>query len=101
MSTVVNSGKDFSIQNVTVPASAPIAVTIPTTLLNPDRVSSVIIQCRTSVAMQLTRNSGDGNYFTIPSGTALSLDISTLSSPCFYLQSASGTVIAEIIFATE
>lgn len=101
MATTVNSGRDFFVQNVTVSAAAPTPVTIEASALTTYHVSSVIISCRTSVALQLTRGQNDGNFFTIPAGGSLTLSIDPLASPMFYLQSQSGSVTAEILLLLE
>lgn len=82
--------------NVSVGPTTPTAITV-----NDKSVNSVRIQCRTSVALQLYRESGDSEYFTIKSGTVLELPMRLVENEPFYLLSGSGTVTAEILLIQE
>lgn len=82
--------------NVSVGTGTPTAITI-----NDNTVNSVYIQCRTAVNLELRREAGDSEYFTIKSGTVFNLQTRLVEEEPFYLQSASGSVTAEILLVQE
>lgn len=90
MSTSVNSGKDFFIWNYSVGTS-------DTPIVLNQYVNSLLIRCRTAVALDLRESAGASTYFTIPSGTTLTLNLSTRSLTPFSLTSENGTVTVEIL----
>jgi len=90
MPTLVSSGQDFRIWNFTLSTS-------DTQIVLNEKVNSLIIKCRTSVDLYLRRSGGDSEYFTIPAGSSLTLDILTSNLEPFALRAASGTPVAEII----
>ena len=100
MATTVNQGRSFFIQNITVNSGVQTPFTVPAALQNTYNVNAMIIKCRTAADMTLTLNKGDGNYFTIPSGTSLLLDINTIQPVIGYL-SAGSNVVAEILMKVE
>ncbi len=89
----VISGKNFSIQNITLNASTWVEID-PSS-----RFYSVLVKCRTSVDLYIKRIDTDTDYLTIPAGQSLSLAISMGVNNHFYLKAASSTPIAELVFA--
>jgi len=88
----VISGKNFVVKNENIGDSAFVEIA-------PDRkYSAVLVKCRTAVALQIKRYSADTEYVTIPAGESLSLAISMGVNNPFYLKSASGAVVAELLF---
>jgi len=96
MATSINSGREFRIWNFTLSTSDLQIV------LNDKYVNSLIITSRDpSIDLYLRRGTGDSSYFTIPGGTALTLDIGVLNLRPFSLTAASGTPVAEILGTIE
>lgn len=94
MAETVNSGTNFFVWNFSVG-------TTDTPIVLNQYISSAVIRCRSSVDIQIRRSGGDTPYFTIPSGSALTLDITTRTFTPFALTSTSGTVTVEILGAQE
>lgn len=92
MATTVNSGKDYQIRNIEVNSTSD-------TPIDFDRrfVSSVDIHCRSSVNLHLRENRDESVYFTIPSGTTYTLNVSARKNVICYIRSASSTPIVEVI----
>lgn len=96
--TTTNLGRDIIVYNPSIVAGSDTLITLAVD--NP-QTNCVTIQCRTAVDLQIRKANNDANYFTIKSGTVFQMPISTLNTTPFYLRSASGTVVAEIIVYTE
>lgn len=92
MATSINSGADFEIRNITVNSTTDTPIDFN------NRVNSVLIRCRSSVDLYVRYLPNASDYFTIPSGTSLSLDVSMRRpDEAFYIRSASATPIVEVI----
>jgi hypothetical protein len=92
MAQTTNSGRDFRIVNFSIPTTGGEIV------LNDKYANSYVIQCRTAVDIQLRRSGGASEYFTIKSGTALTLDCAAPTNEVFHATSTSGTVVIEVIY---
>lgn len=90
MPTQINKGRKLEIYNFSVDTGGS------TIVINDKNVNSFLIQCRTAVDL-LLRESASGDYFTIKSGTVLTLDIQPNTLEPFHITSGSGTVVVEII----
>src|SRR5258708_752674 len=111
MSTIVNKGRNFTVITLSLNSTTDVALDIqsgytsaaespapannyvPTQVGN---VSSVAIQCRTAVDIQLRTTNGNTNFFTIKSGTIFNLDISPTALGAgqiqpFFLRSGTGS----------
>jgi hypothetical protein len=92
MATATNSGSDFEIRNITVNSSSDTPVDFNS------RVNSVLIRCRSSIDLYIRYDRNSADYFTIPAGTSLSLDVSMRKEDdAFYVRSASDAPIIEVI----
>jgi hypothetical protein len=96
MSTAINYGRNTRVMNVTLSSTADTAITI-----NNKYVNAAIVQCRTAVDMYFRREQGDSEYFTIKSGTVLTLNLQPTENEPFYLRAASATPVAEILLFIE
>ena len=94
MATFVSSGSKFRIWNFTLS-------TDPQQIVLNEEVNTLVIRCREAIDLYLKPNTGAGEYFTIPSGTALTLDVHTGNLEPFSLHAASSTPVAEIIGIIE
>lgn len=91
MATVTNAGQDFEIRTITLNSSNDTIVDFL------QRVNSIIIRCRTAVDIYIRHDNNSADYFTIPAGSSLTLDVGMgTKTPC-YLRASSGNPIAEII----
>ncbi len=95
MATFVSSGSNFRVWNFTLSSSDDTQI-----VLN-ERVNTLVIRCRSAVDIYLKRSAGATDYFTIPSGTALTLDVHTGNLEPFSLKAASSSPVAEIIGIEE
>ena len=93
MAQTVNSGREIHIWNFTLSTTA-------TKIVLNQKVNSLVIRCRTAVDLYL-REGGAGDYFTIPAGSSLTLDINTNTYEPFYLSASTGTPVAEILGTLE
>ena len=96
MATLTNSGQNYEVRNITLNSTTDTAIDFN------QQVNSIVIKARTSVDVYIRRTSNDGNYFTIPAGSSLMLDVSmTDNSQGGYIsgwaRSESGAPILEVI----
>jgi hypothetical protein len=97
MSTIISSGRSVEILNLTLSSTNDIQVgfTKP--------VNTVILKARTAVDIQVRASNGAGNYYTIPSGSALTLYLSgvakdgTVQPTNLWIRSVSATPVVEVI----
>lgn len=90
MATAVNTGRDFFVWNFSVGTNG-------STLVLNQKVNSLVIQCRTGVDINIRRSAGASDYFTLKSGSTLTLDIGTNNLAPLHITSTSGTVVIEVI----
>ena len=90
MATVTTGGQEFRIWNFTL-------ATTDTQIVLNERVNSLVIRCRQQIDIYLRRSSGDSDYFTIPAGSSLTLDVQVRNLEPLALRSASGTPVVEIL----
>ena len=93
---VTSGGQDFEIRNITLNSSTDTPVDFN------QHLNSAILKCRTSVDVYIRRTSGDSNYFTIPAGGSLSLDVAFTDTAqggyiLCWARSASTTPVLEVI----
>ncbi len=96
MPQVVIGGQDYEIRNITLSSTDDTEVDFN------EQVNSVVIRCRTEVDMQFRKTDNNGNYFTIPAGSSLTLDVNVTDKAqggfiFGFLRAASGTPVAEVI----
>lgn len=96
MSTTTNAGFNYEVRNITLNANTDTQIDFN------QQVNSVLIKARTAVDIYLRRSSGGSNYLTIPSGTALTLDVAMTDTSqggyiVGWLRASSGNPIAEVI----
>ena len=97
MSRTINKGREYEVRNISLNATTDVPVDFTSRF-----ISSVTIQCRTSVDILLRRTASNNDYFTIKSGTVFNLDCSLSDQSqggyiVGYLRSGTGTVTAEVI----
>lgn len=92
MATAINSGADFEIRNITVNSTTDTPIDFN------NRVNSVLLRCRSNIDLYIRYDRNSSDYFTIPSGTSLSLDVSMRrQDDAFYVRSASSNPVVEVI----
>ena len=93
---IVCKGQDFDTILITLNATTGVEID-PS--LSPDRkANAFIIQARTAVDIQISREAGMSQYWTIKSGTVLELDLKSAKEQPFFLRAASGSPVAEVIY---
>ena len=92
---VTGSGRQIDIVNLTVSSTSDTQIGFH----YPQGFNAVLIRERTTNGLQVRQSANDPDYFTIPSGSSLNLDM--LSNPDgsynIFLRSATGTSTVEII----
>lgn len=88
---ITTGGQNYEIRNI----SAGTASDTPIDFNN--KVSTFIIRCRSSVDIYLRRSNNGADYFTIPAGATLTLDVTIGNQIVGYVRSSSGTVVIECI----
>lgn len=97
MATIVSKGLAVEILNLTLSSTDDIQIGFT------QPVNSCFIKCRTSVDIQVRTSRGAGNYYTIPSGQSLQLDLrgvekdGAVSPLNVWLRSTSSTPVAEVL----
>lgn len=91
MATITTSGQDFQIRNITVNSTTDTPIDFS------QKVVTALIRCRTAVDLYVRHNDNDADYFTIPSGTTLTLDIARGDNDSCWVRSSSGSVVVEVI----
>ena len=99
MATITSGGKTLTVKNLTLSATSDIQVGFT------QAVNTVLIKCRTAVDIQVRSSSGATEYFTIPSGQSVTLNMFGSIDPAtgiayptdIWLRSSTGSVVAEII----
>ena len=87
--TIVSSGQDFEVLNVSANGSSFVAVTFS------EKINSVVLQSRASADFYVSHDSTGTNYFTVKSGSSLSLDVAVGKTiPCYVKGSGSQTIEA-------
>jgi hypothetical protein len=97
MAASTNSGRDFEIRNITVNSSSDTPVDF-----NSKYINSVVLRARTNVDLYVRRNNGDADYFTVPAGNSFVIDVAIRrSDKAFFIRSASGNVVVEVLGALD
>ncbi len=91
MATVVTAGQDFEIRVITLNATTD----TPIDFLQ--KINAFTIKCRSNVDIYLRHDINSADYFTIPAGGSLTLDVAVGNKVPCYLRSSSGTVIVEVL----
>lgn len=96
MATTTNSGQNFQIRNITLNSTTDTPIDFS------QQVNSILMRSRTSVDVYVRRTSGAADYFTIPTGGTLSLDVAMTDNSqggnvVCYARSASGSPILEVL----
>lgn len=97
MATIVAGGRAIEVKNLTLSSTSDIQIGF----INP--CNSVIIKARTSVDIQIRASSGAVDYYTIPSGQSLKLDLvgnikdGAVQPTNIWIRSVSATPVVEII----
>ena len=100
MATTISKGRNIEILNLTLASDDDIQLGFV------NAVNSVIIKARTGVDIQVRSSRGAGNYYTIPSGDSLTLDIISpvgfgevgdTFAPNIWIRSVSATPTVEVI----
>ena len=97
MGATVIKGTTIEVKNLTLSSTADIQIGF----IRP--VNSVIIKARTAVDIQVRSSSSAVDYYTIPSGASLQLDVEgnikdgAVQPTNIWLRSVSATPVAEII----
>lgn len=110
---VTSSGRDFFIYTLTLnstsdttfstqtgytPATAPSGYVFGQVM----NATSFLIRSRSAIDLQFRKTANSTEFFTIPSGTTFTFDISPANSQqLFFLRSASATPIAEILVMVD
>lgn len=110
---VTSSGRDFFIYTLTLNSTTDIAFST-TTGYTPAtapsgyvfgqvmNAASFLIRCRSAIDLQFRKTANSAEFFTIPSGSTFTFDVSPANSQqLFFLRSASATPVAEIIVMVE
>lgn len=98
MATIISNGTLVEVLNLTLSASSDIQIGFT------QPINRVIIKARTAVDIQVRTSPGAGNFFTVASGTSLTMDISgriasdgTINPLNLWIRSVSATPIVEIL----
>ena len=95
MPTFTSLGIDFDIVNYSL-------TTEDTVIVIDQTVNSVVIQARTSVDLQIRRSTADADFFTLKSGSSISMDIfkklQGISTNVVAIRTSSGITTLEIIY---
>lgn len=96
MSTTVNNGTSIEVYNFTLSSSADTQIVI-----NDKDINTFVIRCRSAIDLYLKSGAGATNYYTIPSGTSLTLSFNARTLAPFSLKAASSTPEVEIVGIRE
>ena len=100
MAQAVNSGSKFEIKNyaLTDSADTPVSGLTGTEY----RINNILIRARES-GKEIAIRASDGatDYFTVPEGVAVTIDIQARNNTPIYLRCVSGSCNAEVIITYE
>lgn len=97
MANIIGHGNKITVKNVTLNDTSDIGVGFD------KPVNTVILQARTAVDFYIRDGNAEVDYFTVKSGTVLTLNLfarvnqNGIQATNLYLRAASGTPVVEII----
>ena len=97
MAITINSGSTVEIQNLSLNASTDVAVTG----VQEKKLNNILVRSRQEADIQVRATNNATNYFTIPSGQSLTMDMGVRNDTPFYLRSATGIITAEVVITYE
>lgn len=95
MAQSINTGTEYEILNVVVND------TTDTKVVFPKKFNNLCIRNRNTDDIYIRKTDGATEYFTIPEGMALTLDMQAKSIDVLYLRSETGTPTVEILVTYE
>lgn len=99
MATLIAKGRNVEVLNLTLSSTDDIQIGFV------NQVNAVLIKARTAVDIQVRSTRGAPSYFTIPSGSTLTLDLvdattasnSAIQATNLWIRSVSATPVVEVL----
>lgn len=91
MAVIVNMGNNVEILNLTLNASTDVAIDFTV------NINNILIRNRGSGDLQYRKNDNDAEYFTVPEGLSLTVELGARSTNAGYLRAGTGTPVAEVL----